>query len=77
MPGDVRLRLERAGGVVRALCSGDGGEWHCVGETPFPAGRDLEVGLFSEGAVRPEIYPRTYGAGAEIVFKEFTLSAPA
>ena len=73
----VWLRLERANTGVRALCRGNGQDWQLVGETSFPADNPLEIGLFAEGAVRPEIYPRSFGAGSEIVFRELRISAPA
>jgi class 3 adenylate cyclase/tetratricopeptide (TPR) repeat protein len=71
----VRLRLERSGATVRALCSADGKAWFTVGEVDFPAGGPLEVGLFADGVLRPELYPRTYVAGSRIRFTDFELSA--
>ena len=37
LPGDnLRLRLERVGDQVRALCSADGETWFTAGQTEFP-----------------------------------------
>lgn len=67
------LRLERSGPLIRALCSGDGQEWHLVGQVEFPVEDPLEVGLYADGAIRPEIYPRLYGLGSAVRFAEFRL----
>jgi tetratricopeptide (TPR) repeat protein len=68
------LRLERSGSTVRALCSGDGREWSAVGEAEFTVEDPLDVGLFADGAVHPEVYPRSYGSGSTVRFAAFELS---
>ena len=73
--GRVWLRIERAGARVNALCSSDELRWHSVGDVSFPADELLEVGLFVDGLVHPELYPRTYAAGAEMRFARFDLLA--
>jgi hypothetical protein len=73
----ANLLLERRGPIVRALCSGDGANWYTVGESAFPVEDPLELGLFADGAARPEIYPRTYCGGSEIIFTDVWLSGPA
>jgi regulation of enolase protein 1 (concanavalin A-like superfamily) len=72
-PDDVRLRLERVGSSVRALCSTDGNTWFSVGEAAFPVDDPLEVGLFADGAIRPELYPRTCFKGSCIRFAVLNL----
>jgi adenylate cyclase len=44
--GDLHLRLERLGERVIALCSNDGRQWHCCGETGFSTPDGLEIGLY-------------------------------
>ncbi len=72
---DVCLRLERVGSSIRALCSVDGGEWFSVGEVGFPVDDPLQACLFVDGAIRPEIYPRSFCNGSAIQFTEVELSA--
>ena len=69
----ANLRLERRGPIVRALCSGDGTVWYTVGEVIFPVEDPLDLGLFADGAVRPEIYPQSYCGGSEILFADLWL----
>lgn len=71
--GPTWLRLERSGAAVSALCSADGAYWYSVGNVDFHAGDPLEVGLFVDGMVRPEIYPRSFAAGSEGRFARFDL----
>jgi regulation of enolase protein 1 (concanavalin A-like superfamily) len=72
-PGRIVLRLERRGAAVRALCSADGERWSTAGQAELPVEDTLEVGLFADGAIRPEIYPRSYQFGSEIRFTGFAL----
>jgi hypothetical protein len=74
--GPTWLRLERCGATVSALCSPDGQSWSSAGNVNFGAGDPLEAGLFAEGMVRPEIYPRAYVAGSEARFSRFQMLKP-
>ncbi len=48
MPGSqIRLRLERKGGSVLALCSNDGREWKSCGEASFPTNDPIWVGFYA------------------------------
>jgi tetratricopeptide (TPR) repeat protein len=71
--GPLWLRLERTGPTVSALCSPDGAQWYSVGSVSFPVEDPVDVGLFVDGMVRPEIYPRAYAAGSEGRFASFEL----
>ena len=71
--GATWLRLERSGATVSALCSTNGAGWYSVGTVGFPSADPLEVGMFVDGMVRPEIYPRSYAAGSEVRFARFDL----
>jgi tetratricopeptide (TPR) repeat protein len=71
----VHLRLERSGSAVRALCSANGTEWFTVGGTEFPVEDPIKAGVFADGAIRPEVYPRTFRGGTEIRFTDFTMMA--
>jgi hypothetical protein len=71
--GQVWLRLERAGAEVGALCSPDGVRWQSVGEVSFPVDEQMDVGVFVDGLVRPELFPRAYAAGAEMRFTRVDL----
>jgi regulation of enolase protein 1 (concanavalin A-like superfamily) len=70
----VFLRLERSGTCVRALAGTGSGQWHSVGRVEFPADDPLQVGLFADGAIRPEVYLRLDRGGSEIRFTEFEFS---
>jgi adenylate cyclase len=69
----ILLRLERRGDQVRALCSADGRRWFLVGQTEFPAGDALQVGLHAIGAVHRRIYPGAYPEGTAIRFESLAL----
>ena len=70
----VLLRLERSGTCVRALASTGSGQWYSVGRAEFPAEDPLQVGLFADGAIRPEVYLRLDREGSEIRFTKVELS---
>jgi hypothetical protein len=67
------LRIERSGASVRALCSEDGHAWNSVGCAEFPVDDTLEVGIFADGALAPELYPQTSAAGSSVRFESFEL----
>jgi adenylate cyclase len=69
----IFLRLERLGGWVRALCSGDGRHWFLVGQTTFPGEGALEVGLHAIGKIDRMIYPGAHPEGTAIRFESFEL----
>jgi regulation of enolase protein 1 (concanavalin A-like superfamily) len=70
----VLLRLERSDGGVRALASADGDTWHLVGTVAFPVEDQIEVGVFADGAIRPEVYLRALSGGSTIRFTNLKLS---
>jgi class 3 adenylate cyclase/tetratricopeptide (TPR) repeat protein len=72
----MRLRLERAGQEASALCSTDGGRWWSIGRLPFPVDGPAELFLFVDSAVRPELYPVSFAAGAGLLFSNLTVFAP-
>jgi regulation of enolase protein 1 (concanavalin A-like superfamily) len=69
----VFLRLERHGDSVHALCSADGESWFTVGQTRFPVGDTIEVGLHAIGMIERTIYPGAYPDGTAIRFERFEL----
>ena len=66
-PGDVRLRLTVAEGVVRVQASADGRRWGLVRLAPFPKAASYLVGPM---CCTPE------RAGLEVRFTEFRLGPP-
>ncbi len=52
------------------LPSTGGDRWYTVGRAEFPAEDPLYVGLFADGAIRPEVYLRIDREGSEIRFTE-------
>jgi regulation of enolase protein 1 (concanavalin A-like superfamily) len=69
LPGpELHLRLERSGDRVTALCSDDGRQWQCCGETSFPVEGNLSIGL---QAACPGILP-----GSLARFRGFQLFLP-
>ena len=66
-PGDVRLRLTVAEGVVRVQASADGRRWGLVRLAPFPRAASYLVGPM---CCTPE------RAGLEVRFTEFRLGPP-
>jgi DNA-binding SARP family transcriptional activator/class 3 adenylate cyclase len=72
LPADrILLRVERSRGEVRGLCSADGQEWYGVGTVDFTVDDPLEIGLFVDGAVRPEVYPLSFANGSTVRFEKF------
>jgi hypothetical protein len=69
----VLLRLERRAGRVQAFCSANGEQWYSVGQTTFPAGDPVEVGLHAIGWIDRTIYPGAYSEGAAIRFTAFEM----
>jgi DNA-binding SARP family transcriptional activator len=69
----VFLRLERAGGTVRALCSADGAEWFTLGSMTFPAQGTLWVGLQANGCIDRIIYPGAHPGGTAMRFESFEM----
>jgi hypothetical protein len=59
------LRLERAGGKVRALCSREGREWLTLGSTDFPIGPS-QIGVFAVGQIDRSVYPGEHPDGGAI-----------
>ena len=69
----LHLRLERKNGLVRALCSTDGGTWYTLGQTEFPVSDPIEIGLFAVGRIERYLYPGAFPEGSAIRFDEFRL----
>ena len=69
----VWLRLERMGGDVRALCSGDGEQWRLVGQAAFPADEQLQLGVQAIGHVDRTFYWASYPDGTAMRFRDFRL----
>jgi DNA-binding SARP family transcriptional activator len=67
------LRIERSGASVRALCSEDGHAWNSLGCAEFPVDDTLEVGIFADGALAPELYPQNSAEGSSVRFESFQL----
>jgi tetratricopeptide (TPR) repeat protein len=67
----VFLRLERLGGRVNALCSGDGESWFTVGHAEFSVEDPVEVGLHASGRIDRTLYPGAYPEGTAIRFEAF------
>ncbi|MFN2231906.1 MAG: BTAD domain-containing putative transcriptional regulator [Anaerolineae bacterium] len=70
-PGQVRLRLERRGDTVRALCSADGARWFAAGEVRFSPAAALQAGVYAVGNVDRAIYHGAYPDGTAIRFESF------
>ena len=71
--GDVFLRIRYAGGVAEALCSVDGEMWFALGQTAFPEGDDLLLGLYGIGVQDPLLYPGRCQGSHSIRFRSFWL----
>jgi hypothetical protein len=71
----ICLRLECSGGRVRALCSAGDRSWFSLGETAFPPGDSVEVGLCALGHVERTFYPAAHSDGTAIRFDHFQLWA--
>jgi regulation of enolase protein 1 (concanavalin A-like superfamily) len=78
--GDARiwLRLECAGGQVKALCSADGQMWFMVGSVAFPAEEPAQIGLLATcrlhlGWMNRYVFRSSHPAGTAIRFESFTL----
>ncbi|MCL4862848.1 MAG: AAA family ATPase [Caldilineaceae bacterium] len=69
----VYLRLERQGGVVRALYSADAVEWNCVGAVEFAANRTVDAGLLASGFVPRYAVPAGYAPGTALHFSSLRL----
>ena len=77
LPGDsIRLRLERNGDQVRALCSADGETWHTAGQTEFPVADSIQAGLFAIGNIDRAVYPGAFPDGTAIRFRDLLLLHP-
>ena len=74
--GDVLLRLERTGDMVRALCSSDGERWFTVGQVAFPVDEPIQVGVCGIGDIERLIYPGAHPDGAAIRFRSFQVWEP-
>ncbi|MCB0074130.1 MAG: hypothetical protein KDE20_21845, partial [Caldilineaceae bacterium] len=78
LPGDdVRLRLERTGQTVRALCSADGVDWFSVGSVELADVAPWEAGIFAVGYVDRALYPGTPAGGGALRFASVSLWSPA
>jgi hypothetical protein len=73
LTGDVHLRLERTGYIVRALCSRDGRAWSLVGKIEFPVPDSLQVGVYANGNIDRLVYPGAYPDGTGIRFGLFQM----
>ena len=74
--GDVLLRLERTGDMVRALCSSDGERWFTVGQVAFAVDEPIQVGVCGIGDIERLIYPGAHPDGAAIRFRSFQVWEP-
>ncbi len=69
LPGDrIRLRLERSGDQVRALCSADGETWYTAGQTEFAVDDEIQAGLYAIGHIDRAVYPGAFPDGTAIRF---------
>jgi hypothetical protein len=75
--GEVHLRLERTGDLVRGLCSVDGSAWFSVGQVELVGVGSLQVGLYANGDIDRLIYPGAYPDGTAIRFRSFEMWGPA
>ena len=76
LPGggeQVFLRLEQAGGELRALVSPDGAEWYAVGTARVEVNVVAQVGLYGTGAIDRIACPGAHRDGAAIQFSSFKL----
>ncbi|MFN2202627.1 MAG: DUF1349 domain-containing protein, partial [Caldilineaceae bacterium] len=70
LPGDnIRLRLERRGDQVRALCSADGDTWYTAGQIEFVPGDELQAGFFASGHIDRSVTPGAFPDGTAIRFR--------
>jgi class 3 adenylate cyclase/tetratricopeptide (TPR) repeat protein len=69
----IRLRLERQGDQVRALCSVDASHWFTVGTVSFPIDDPAQVGVYAVGAIDRMVYGGAHLAGTAIRFGPFQL----
>ena len=67
------LRLEWAGGRVRALCSADGRRWFSLGEIDASFASDLQILLYASGWIDRSYYHGAFPEGGAIHFESFTL----
>jgi hypothetical protein len=72
----VHLRIERAAGHVRALCSVDGEGWFSVGEVEFSGDDALQIGVYANGEIDRLIYPGAHAQGTSIRFLSFQQWGP-
>ena len=72
-PEELSLRLERAGGRIRALCSVDGRQWFTVGQIAAPLPTTVQVGLCAIGNIDRLLNPGPFPEGAAMSFTSFDL----
>ena len=75
LPADhVFLRLERAGGSVRALCSADGTNWLTAGSAGFAVDDPVSIGLHATGCIDRTIHHGAFTEGTAIRFEKVEMA---
>ncbi len=71
LPGDrIRLRLERSGLAVRALCCADGKQWFTAGTVTLSGGESLQAGIYAAGTIDRAVYRGAFADGTAIGFDQ-------